>query len=415
MLDVAVVGAGVSGLSCARRLCEEGLDVLVIEASDGVGGRVRSDRVDGFVLDRGFQVLLTAYPEARQLLDLPALRLGEFYPGALVHRDGRVSRVADPFRRPLDAIRSLGGSVAGLGDLLPLARLRGRFMKGSVEALLSRQEATALELLRSLGVSEGLVDAFFRPFLGGIFLDSSLATSSRMLEFVMRMFASGYAALPAEGMQAIPDQLAAGLPEGSVRLGASVAEVEEAGVRLADGERIEARAVVVATEGPSAARLLPEITSRAFRSVTCVYFSAPPLVGGPGAMLLLDGEGTGPVNNACVASAVAPTYAPAGRSLVSASVLGNPAEDDAALAGRVRDQLAGWLGADTAGWQHLRTYRIEHALPTVPVAALEPAARAVRLRAGRYVCGDHRDTASLNGAMASGRRAAQAAIEDLRR
>ena len=414
-LDAVVIGAGVAGLACARRLCEEGLAVVVLEASDGVGGRVRTDRVDGFLLDRGFQVLLTAYPEAQRLLDLDALRLAELYPGALVRADGRFHRVADPFRRPFDAVRAVTGPVGGLRDYVPLARLRSRARSGTLEAVLSRRETSALEALRGLGISEGLIDRFFRPFLGGVFLDASLSTSSRMLDFVMRMFSLGYAALPADGMQAIPDQLAAGLPAGTVRLGRHVARLEGGAAILSSDERVQARAVIVATEGPAAAALLPQLHPPAFRGVTCLYFAAAPDAFDPGPFLLLDGERRGPVNNATVISAVAPTYAPTGQALISVSVLGIPDEDDARLEAAVRAQLDSWARGGTDTWRLLRIYGIPHALPVVVPPALEPIDRAVRLGPGLYVCGDHRDTASLNGAMASGRRAAQAVIEELRR
>jgi phytoene dehydrogenase-like protein len=415
LLDAVIVGAGVAGLTCARRLHQEGLDIAVLEASDGVGGRVRTDRVEGFLLDRGFQVLLTGYPEAQRWLDYEDLHLHELYPGALVRADGRFQRVADPYRRPLDAILSARGSIVGPRDYRALARLRSRVRQGPVEAVLSRREKTSLELLREIGLSERAIDRFFRPFFGGVLLDASLSTSSRMLEFVMRMFWLGQAALPAGGMQAIPDQLAAALPAGTIRLGARVAGVDAGAVTLSSGERVECRVVIVATDGPAAAVLLPQVVAPASRGVTCLSFAADTDPVGAGPVLLLNGDGTGPVANACVVSAVAPTYAPPGAALVSVTVLGVPSQDDAALEASVREHLASWFGDRVGSWRHLRTDRIRHALPALDPPALEPADRAVRLAPGVYVCGDHRDTASLNGAMASGRRAAQAAVEELRR
>lgn len=414
-LAAVIVGAGVAGLTCARRLHEEGLDVAVLEASDGVGGRVRTDRVDGFLLDRGFQVLLTGYPEAQRWLDYEALDLHELYPGALVRADGRFQRVADPYRRPLDALRSARGSVVGRRDYRPLARLRTRVRQGSPEAVLSRREQTSLELLRGSGLSERAIDRFFRPFLGSLLLDTSLSTSSRMLELTLRMLWLGPAALPAEGMQAIPDQLAAALPDGTIRLGARVAGVDAGSVTLSSGERVEAQAVVVATDGPAAATLLPQVIAPASRGAAYLSFAADadPVEVGP--VLLLDGDGNGPAVSVCVVSSIAPTYAPPGVTLVSATVPGVVAQDDAALETSVREQLAGWFGTRVGSWRHLRTERLPHAFPALDPPALDPADRAVRLAPGVYVCGDHRDTGSLGGAMASGRRAAQALIEELRR
>jgi phytoene dehydrogenase-like protein len=413
LADAVVVGAGLAGLACALHLAERGAEVVLLEASDGVGGRIRSDVVEGFVLDRGFQVLVTSYPEAQRLLNLEELDPGELYPGALVWAGGRLHRLADPFRRPFDAISSVRAPVGRLRDYVPLAKLRGRARAGTVEAALSRRETTTLEALRAAGLSERSIERFFRPFLGGVFLDPTLETSSRTMDFLLRMLSLGEAVLPAGGMGAIPAQLASALPDGTVRLHARVARVGEDGVELDSGERLAARAVVVATDGSTAARLLPDVSEPAWRSVTCLYFAAPtPPVDGP--LLVLNGEPIGPVNHLCVPSEVSPSYAPSWQALVSASVLGVPVEDDEELECLVRAQLATWFGEEVDGWRHLRTYRIQRALPALTPPALEPKDRRVRLGRGLFVCGDHRETASIQGALASGRRAAQAVAEELR-
>jgi phytoene dehydrogenase-like protein len=213
----------------------------VLEASDGVGGRVRTDRVDDFLLDRGFQVLLTAYPEARDALDYRELELHPFYPGAMVRTGGKFVTVADPFRRRWDGLRTALGPVGTLGDKLKVAALRRRVTAGSLEELFARPETTAREALAGDGFSEQIVDRFFRPLFGGVLLDRELGTSSRMFEFVYRMFALGDVALPARGMGAISEQLAAALPSDRVRLGQRVTAVGDGGVTLADGERLPAR------------------------------------------------------------------------------------------------------------------------------------------------------------------------------
>jgi phytoene dehydrogenase-like protein len=259
-----------------------------------------------------------------------------------------------------------------------------------------------------------MIESFFHPFFGGILLDRSLSASSRMLEFVFRMMAEGDVAVPASGMQAIPEQMSRCLPEGTVRLGARVAAVTPHEARLDSGETLAAPAVVVATEGPEAARLtgLPAPGSR---PATCLYFAAPRApIQEP--ILVLDGDGAGPVNSVCFPSQVSPSYAPAGATLVSASVVGGAASDagDAALEGAVRRQMAGWFGAEARGWRHLRTYHIRHAQPEQRPGVLEPIERPVRLEDGLFVCGDHRDTASIHGAMVSGRRAAEAVLSEAR-
>jgi phytoene dehydrogenase-like protein len=251
-----------------------------------------------------------------------------------------------------------------------------------------------------------MIDAFFRPFFGGVLLDRGLSASSRMLDFVFRMMAEGDVALPREGMGAIPEQMARRLPEGTVRLGTRVVSLSPSEARLESGETIAARAVVVATEGPEAARLTGQLAPPASRSVTALYFAAESApVAEP--ILVLDGDGSGPVNNLCFPGQVAPSYAPAGATLVSASVLEGP-EDPAALESAVRRQLAEWFGGEVEWWRLLRTYRIPHAQPDQTPPALEPVERPVELAGGLFVCGDHRDTASLHGALVSGRRAAEA-------
>lgn len=411
--DAIVVGAGLAGISCARRLAEHGLTSLVLEASDGIGGRVRTDELGGFRLDRGFQVLLTAYPEARAILDYGALDLGRFYPGALVRSGGRFHRVADPWRRPLDGISGALSPIGSLADKLRVARLRHRACSGDLEGLFRRPETTTERALQDLHFSPVMVERFFRPFLGGVMLDRRLRPSSRMLEFVLRMFAEGDAALPAAGMGAIPDQLARALPSGSIRLRTPIASVGAGHCVSYSGETFAARSVVVATEGPVAARLVGAVRSPGSRPVTCVYFAAEvPPVSEP--ILVLDGDGDGPVNNLCVPSAVSPAYAPAGAALVSATVLDDDGADDEALVAAVRRQLGGWFGSAVASWRHLRTYRIPHALPDHDAPSLASAEQATRVRPGLYVCGDHRATASIQGAMVSGRHAADAVAGELR-
>lgn len=404
--DVLVVGAGLAGLACALHLVEAGATVRVLEGSDGLGGRVRTDVVDGFRLDRGFQVLLTAYPEARRVLDYPALELRAFLPGALVWRAGRFHELSDPWRRPSRSWTTLTAGVGTLGDRIRMARLRTRTRRGSLEELLRRPETSVLERVQAEGFSAEMIESFFRPFLGGILLDRSLAASSRMLDFVFRMVAEGEAALPAAGMGAIPAEIAARFPPRAFRFGARVVSATPRDVRLESGEIVAADAVVIAAEAPAAARLAGELSPPASRSVTCVYFAADRApIEEP--VLLLNGDGSGPVNNLSFPSRVAPSLAPAGATLVSATVLDRRGTG-LAVEDAVREQLAGWFGAAVHRWRHLRTYHVEHALPSLRTG--EPSERPARLASGLFVCGDHRDIPSIQGALVSGRRAAEAVL-----
>lgn len=401
-IDVVVVGAGLAGLAAARRLRRAGLAVLVCEAGDRVGGRVRTDLVDGFRLDRGFQVLLPAYPRLRGLADLDALRLRHFTRGAIAHTPvgrfrlapaptaaGDLGRFARRHLRDLPAFAALCARDAVLPDDV----LRGRLKDLSVRDDLARW-----------GLSPGFVDEVLRPLVAGVFLDPALGTAAPLFHLVWRSFLRGGAALPAGGMQALPDQLAAGL---TIRTGTEVAAVTAAGVRLADGSHLPARAVVVATDGDTAHRLLPEVPAPAWHGVTTWYFAAPsPPERHP--TLLLDGADE-LLTNSAVISEVAPEYAPRGRALVAASVPGRLAETD--VEGRLRERLSVLYGIATTEWEPLARYAIPRALPAV--APGRPLRSPVRLAEGRYVCGDHRDTCSVQGALVSGGRAAAAVLADL--
>ncbi|MEQ9412007.1 MAG: NAD(P)/FAD-dependent oxidoreductase [Fuerstiella sp.] len=409
---VVIVGGGLAGLTCAKTLFSAGVEILLLEASDDIGGRVRTDEVDGFLLDRGFQVLLTAYPEAQQHLDYSALQLQAFEPGSLIRTNDAFHRMSDPWRQPQRALQTALAPVGSLMDKLRIGRLRWSAGRGSLDSVFERPDRTTELELKALGFTEKMVEQFLRPFLGGVFLDHELQTSCRMLYFVFRMFSSGDTALPARGMGKIPIQLAAGLPDDCIRVMSPVSAVDSKGVTLRKGDVIPASSVVVATEQSAAARFLPEITNiRRARSVHCVYFSAPepPIAE---RMLVLNGTGRGLVNNLCVPSQVAPQCAPDGQSLISATVLRTDV-DGGHLQSLVKSHLREWFGDDVDAWTHLRTCRINQALPNQTSPAFDPPVHPAKLRDNIFVCGDFRANGSINGAMQSGRLAAEAIVRDL--
>ncbi|XP_015645661.2 15-cis-phytoene desaturase, chloroplastic/chromoplastic [Oryza sativa Japonica Group] len=417
-----IVGGGLAGLAAANHLASMSVPFTLLEASDRLGGRVATDEVDGYRLDRGFQIFLTAYPECRRLLDFPALRLRPFYPGALVFLGAGEPfyLLSDPFRLPLRSLSAVFSPVGTLADklLVGLARLRAASTPDDV--ILSSPETTTAAHLEKLGFSPSIVERFLRPFLAGIFFDPALDTSSRLFELVFKRLALGDNALPEAGIGAIASQLADRLPAGSVRLNSRAAAIGQSSVTLDTGETVSGElGVIVAVEQPEAEKLLPQLPTipakpkkNSERSTVCLYFAADKAaVQDP--ILLLNGSGKGIVNNMFFATNVAPSYAPPGRSLVSVSLVGSFAgRSDADLAGEVVTELAGWFGAgEVASWTHLRTYRIGFAQPdqTPPTS---PAGRDPRVGDGLYMCGDHWCYATFDGALVSGRRAAEALAKD---
>ncbi|GAA2639920.1 NAD(P)/FAD-dependent oxidoreductase [Streptomyces spororaveus] len=405
--DVLVVGAGVAGLACARDLLAAGMRVRVMEAGDAVGGRMRSDRVGGFLVDRGFQVFNTAYPQVRRRFDLKKLRLRPFTPGFLVHTPtGRLS-FNDPTRRPRTLPELLSGRLAGRRDLAALGLLSARDMLLPPAWLKRRPDTTARTAFADAGISEAFVERFFRPFVSGVFLEEELETSARVFHMVWRSMLRGTICLPTEGIGAVPQALATGLPEGAVQLETPVAELTADGVLTTEGREIPARAVVVATGPGSVPTLLPEVTLPAYRTVTTYYHVAPrsPL-GEP--TLLVDAHRR--FLNTCVLSDVVPGYAPPGHALIATSVTGR---DRRGREHELRTALADAYGTGTEGWDLVTVRTIEDALPAM--APPQTLTRTTRVAPGRYVCGDHRATGSTQGALASGARAAREVLHDLRR
>lgn len=421
---ILVVGAGLAGLTCAKVLVEAGHEVRVLEASDAIGGRVRTDHsADGFLLDRGFQVLFTAYPTVQRHLDIPALKPREITPGAVLIRDGAWHVLGDPFQRISLLGPTLSNPLLTFGDKVRTLRLRryarrrtlDAIFSGPLKGLKSGDKSTYDELHRRHFSDTGFIDNFARPFYGGIFLDRELSTSARAFLFTFKMLASGKTIIPEGGMGAIAEQLAAHLPPDAIRLQTRVEGIVEAdgravGVTLTGGEEMQGEAVVIATDAPSAERLVKRDLPSEPVSVTCVYFgTTESLHNGP--RLLLNANPNAFINNAIQLSNVSSAYAPAGQHLISATVLGIPELSDAELVARCREDLAAWFpGKNLAKLRHLATYRIRFAQFRQSPGVFATLPSNTTPTAGLFLAGEYTSSSSIHGAMLSGEQAAQAVL-----
>ncbi|MFI7392159.1 MULTISPECIES: NAD(P)/FAD-dependent oxidoreductase [Streptomyces] len=424
--DVVVVGAGIAGLAAAQRLTSAGVTTTVLEAAHTVGGRMATEKVDGFRLDRIGQLLSTAYPELRRTPGLDGLALLPFAPGVLLHSEGRHHRAGAPAgvrsaRGALHAVRALASAPrampapraragAPLGTAVDQARLGAalaRLAHTPAERLLARPELPAARALAARGLPARTIDGFLRPLLAALLYDPDLTTSSRCADLALRAFAGGRLALPEGGAESLPEHLARSLPPGTVHTGVRVTSVATNAVTTAEHGVVRCRAVLVATDARAAAELLPGLRVPDFHPVTVVHHTTDEPTT-TGAALLLDADRGGPVAHTAQISQVDPSRAPAGRTLVSSTVLGPP---PSGLDAAVRIHLARLYGTPTDRWETLAVHHTPEAVP-----AMRPPhdpRRPVRLLAGLYVCGDHRDTSTAQGALHSGHRASAAILTDL--
>ena len=401
---IVIVGAGVSGLTCAHYLSKSGFKVTLVEASDRVGGRLRTEVFAGYRLDHGFQVLLTSYPEAKRALDYQRLNLHEFFPSAVIHHRGHFFEMADPFRQPLKVLKTLCNPIGSITDKIKVGLLR----LGLISTRNESDDASTSKVLCSLGFSESMRHHFWRPFLAGVFLEPDLKTSVRKFEEVFNHFASGSTAIPALGVAEIPKQLSECVDRGQLKLNTRVKKVVGQSLKLSSGKTLEAKVIVIATDF-IAHDMLTEISvnQQGKTGVACVYFAIDKPFTHPG-HLVLNGDLNGPINNLMILPE-ATDCAPKGKYLLSVSVVKREYLDEPNLAHKVSRQLREWYGSDVRELRHLKTYVIKSPVPLTP---LPPDKRNHKIRSGLYRCGDFMGVPSLNTAMRSGRLVAEQIIRE---
>ncbi|CAG5067788.1 Renalase [Dyadobacter sp. CECT 9623] len=406
-LDVIIIGAGLAGLTAAKVLKAAGKSVKILEASDRPGGRVRTEKVEGFLLDRGFQVLLTAYPETQRFLDYGALELQKFDPGALILNETGTTKIGDPLRQPRTLISTLASPAGTFADKFRMLGLKLKLTGKSIDEIFTGSETTTLAYLSEAGFSQQMIRQFFKPFMTGIFLEDRLSTSSRMFEFVFKMFSQGDAAVPAKGMGMIPLQLASSLAPDEIVLGQKVVSIDANMVTTSDAQVHSAKSILIATdqlEMPEPFRKVPS----SYHSVTNMYFTAAtkpydqPLIA-------LNALPSKLVNNIAVMNRIAPAYSKNGDALISLSLIGDHSKTDSVqLQGQVLREMQAWFPA--MQWKHLKTYHIGYALPNDDQVINVPGKDAMRLTEQCFICGDHLLNGSINAAMKSGRLAAEAIV-----
>lgn len=398
---IIIVGAGVAGLIAAKHCEEKGYQPLILEASERAGGRVKTDPAEGFLLDRGFQVLLTDYAEVKRYLDLSRLNLRYFQPGAAIYAEGRAFRFRDPLRDPSQLWSALFSPVGTLWDKIKIWQLHRNLQNIPREQIFDGNAQPTLDFLRGYGFSEKIIERFFRPFFGGIFLENDLSTPATMFRFVFKMFGKGHAAIPARGMEEVVKQLQTALTQSTFRFNTLVQEIQEDHLITSTGERLDFDKVIVTTN-PAAMIAGLSGQSQAYQGTYNLYFAAnfsplqAPLIG-----LVADADN--PINSFCVLSDVSADYAPAGQHLLSVSLKANTI----ATPEMVSTALKKLLQRDELQLRHLANYHIPESLPIVDALRYAIPGTQYRLNNNVVLAGDWLLNASLDAAMRSGRDAVE--------
>ncbi|MGK0389867.1 MAG: phytoene dehydrogenase-like protein [Maribacter sp.] len=406
-MKINIIGAGISGLTAAYYLQKEGHQVNIIEKSDRVGGRMKTDKVDGYLLDRGFQVFLTAYPEAKAVLDYDALDLKYFMAGSAIFTKDGLKEIGDPARELSLVFKTVFSSIPSLSDKWNTLKLKKKSKSNSIDNIFANANNTTIAFLKD-NFSPTYIDSFWKPFYKGIFLDNKLETSSQMFHYVFKMFTEGFATIPALGMEEIPKQLASKLKNSEFFFNTEVVSIEGNTVFTRDGQTIEADVTLIATEAGNLAGKYYNKLKIASQSVTNLYFLVDNFdYKDPAIMLTPEAEY---VNNICCMNHVSKQYAPAGKSLISVSVIPNDKQEIPNLEKLVKTDLEPYF-KDVATWKHLKTYHIPYALPKQDHVVNYLTAENYKIKDNLFICGDHLYNGSINAAMKTGRLAARSILK----
>jgi len=405
---IHIIGAGISGLIAAKTLEESGYHPTIIEATDSVGGRVKSDLVDGYVLDHGFQVLLTSYPAAQKYLDYKPLDLQEFLPGATIFKDGKQQTIGDPLRNFSLLFPTLFSSIGSFSDKLKILKLNTFLKKKSIAAIFKTDEKTTLLYLKEYGFSDAIIADFFKPFFSGIFLEPNLETSSRMFEFVYKMFGDGMAVIPKSGIQTIPNQLKNKLKNTTFKFNTKVSEIKNNVLILGDKSEIKTHFTIVATE---ASHLISNLKNQEteWKSCDTLYFETEKRVIDKPIIGLIADKNT-LINNIFYHTSVA-NLSTGKKELLSVTVVKSHSLNEADLIKKVQQNLLEFCGISDA--KFIKRYQIKKALPKLQNLQYEISHTETKLTSNIFLAGDQMLNSSLNAAMISGERAAKGIITTL--
>jgi protoporphyrinogen oxidase len=407
MQDCIIIGAGVAGLTAANYLEDKGFSPLIIEATSRVGGRVKTDVRDGYRMDRGFQVFLPSYPEAKRILDYEALDLKYFSPGAkILMEGGNIEMISDPLREWHTLFSTAFSRVGSIKDKWKVFELKRSLDKKAVETIFSQKGKTTKRFLLDFGFSEEMIQLFFQPFFSGIFLEKDLKTSSNMFEFVFKMFSEKSAAIPARGIGEIPIQLKSKLEQTTFHFDERVTHIEGNKVFTSKHQTYEAKNIIIATEAIGLVKQYKPTVNIHYQGTTCLYFVADAMEDMK-KYVVINGSKSKIINNLAVLTNVSSDYAPKGKHLIACSLVGLSTEGNEDLVHLAKTELRKWFGASVLQWQHLKTYHIPFALSQQLSVEINIEPTQLKLREGLYICGDHLLNSSLNAAMKTGRKVAE--------